>query len=237
MPSRVDLLEGLGPAIVQDACEALGAVDAESIPVGGRGNAAVFGFYANKQLTTGEGGMVVSSSQDVKDLIDSERNQGRAADMGWLDHDRLGFNYRLSEIQAALGVAQLRRLDSMLASRDQVASLYAERLTDLADVGIPASEWEGGRRGWFVYVVTLPEGTDRDRVIATLRGSGVDCKPYLPALHLMRHVAEATGSRPGEFPVTEQASSRGLALPFFPGMSEEQVERAVESLAVALGKS
>jgi len=237
MPSRVDLLEAHGLPIVQDACEALGAVDLEGVPVGGRGHPSVFGFYANKQLTTGEGGLVATGSAEIKAVIDSERNQGRAVDMGWLDHDRLGFNYRLSDIQAALGNAQLGRLDSMLAARSAAADFYAQALADLNGVSLPAKEWEGGKRGWFVYVVNLPEGIDRDRVIGALRSSGVDCKPYLPALHLMPHVAAATGAQKGEFPVTEQAGARGLALPFFPEISESQMLRVADALAAAIASS
>lgn len=234
MPSRVDILEGLGIPIVQDSCEALGAVDIEGVPVGGRGHPSVFGFYANKQMTTGEGGMVACADPSVKATIDSERNQGRAPDMGWLDHDRLGFNYRLSDIQSAVGVAQLGRLDSMLAGRARAAEHYAEALAQLEGVSLPAGHWEGGTRGWFVYVVQLDEGIDRDVVIGTLRDAGVDCKPYLPALHLMPHVAQASGARRGEFPVTEAAGERGLALPFFPQITEVQIARVAEVLAEAV---
>jgi perosamine synthetase len=237
MPSRVDLLEAHGLPIVQDSCEALGAVDLDGVPVGGRGHPSVFGFYANKQLTTGEGGLVATGSAEIKSVIDSERNQGRAVDMGWLDHDRLGFNYRISDIQAALGNAQLGRLDSMLSARRAAADFYAHTLGDLEGVSLPASEWEGGTRGWFVYVVELPVGTDRNSVIGALRAAGIDCKPYLPALHLMPHVAAATGARPGEFPVTERAGARGLALPFFPEITESQMLRVADALAAAIASS
>ena len=237
MPSRVDLLERHGLPIVQDSCEALGAVDLEGVPVGGRGHPSVFGFYANKQLTTGEGGLVASGSGEIKSLIDSERNQGRAVDMGWLDHDRLGFNYRLSDIQAALGIAQLKRLDSMLDARRVAAEFYADALADLNEVSLPVHAWEGGTRGWFVYVVELSDAVDRDRVIAALRDAGIDCKPYLPALHLMPHVAAATGSQRGEFPVTERAGASGLALPFFPEITESQMLRVADVLAAAIASA
>lgn len=237
MPSRVDLLEAHQIPIVQDSCEALGAVDLDGIPVGGRGHPAVFGFYANKQMTTGEGGMVACSSAEVAAQISSLRNQGRAPDMGWLDHDRLGWNYRLSEIQAAIGVVQLDRLEGMLSDRSRVAQAYSSRLESLDGIGLPAHDWAGGKRGWFVYVVDVPAGIDRDAVINDLRAQGIDCKPYLPALHLMPHVAEATGAQPGEFPITEQAGERGLALPFHPRLTEGEVERVVSSLAQALGQS
>ena len=236
MPSRVDLLERHGLAIVQDACEALGAIDLEGVPVGGRGHPAVFGFYANKQMTTGEGGMVVGNDPSLKERIDSERNQGRAADMGWLDHDRLGFNYRLSDIQSAVGVAQLDRLDSMLADRAAAAALYGVLLGGIEGLRLPEPRWNGGERGWFVYVIELPDGVDREHVIRSLRDSGIDCKPYLPALHLMPHLAEASGAKRGEFPVTERAAERGLALPFFPQITESQATRVADSLAAAVGR-
>ena len=237
MPSRVDLIEAHGISIVQDSCEALGAVEAEGFPVGGRGHQSVFGFYANKQLTTGEGGMVVTADSRCKAIVDSERNQGRAPDMGWLDHDRLGFNYRISDLQSALGVAQLSRLDEMLAGRAEASRRYAVALADLELVELPAAEWEGGSRGWFVYVVQLDSSVDRNSVIEKLRAAMVDCKPYLPALHLMPHIAEASGAKPGEFPVTESAGAHGLALPFFPEISEAQIARVAEVLAEAVASS
>lgn len=237
MPSLIDEFNELGLPVIEDACEALGATHADGTPVGGKGNPSVFGFYANKQLTTGEGGLVALEDASMKALIDSERNQGRAPDMGWLDHDRLGFNYRLSEIQAAIGTVQLQRLDRMLEQRREAAGSYAQLLGGLEGVQLPPVEWKGGHRGWFVYVVQLAEGTDRDGVIRDLRQQGIDSKPYLPALHLMAHLAEASGSRPGEFPVAERAARTGLALPFFPGITEEQLHRTANALAAAIGQS
>ena len=236
MPALIDDLTQLGLPIVEDACEALGATHTDGTPVGGKGNPAVFGFYANKQLTTGEGGLVAMDSLKVKELIDSERNQGRAPDMGWLDHDRLGFNYRLSEIQAAIGVAQLGRLEWMLKERERAAAHYSELLSGLEGVQLPMPEWKGGKRGWFVYVVQLPLEIDRDSVIRELRETGVDSKPYLPALHLMPHLAEASGAKPGEFPVAERAAKTGIALPFFPEITPEQLERTATALARAIGQ-
>ncbi|MHB8242075.1 MAG: DegT/DnrJ/EryC1/StrS family aminotransferase, partial [Solirubrobacteraceae bacterium] len=150
MPAFERLAVRHGLRIVEDACEALGARHADGRAVGGRGNPAVFGFYANKQLTTGEGGMVTLSDRALKESIDSERNQGRAPDMSWLDHDRLGFNYRLSDVACALGLAQLDRLDAMLAGRARVAGLYREALAGLEGVGLPAPDEDGNIRGWFV---------------------------------------------------------------------------------------
>jgi perosamine synthetase len=233
-PADVGALERHGLPIVEDACEALGAQHADGTPVGGRGHPAAFGFYANKQLTTGEGGMVVMGSAEHKERVDSERNQGRAPDMGWLDHDRLGFNYRLSDIACALGLAQLGHLDDMLAARARVAGRYREALAGLvAERGLmlPCDDAGGNVRGWFVFVVQLPEGVDRDATVGALRELGVQSKPYLPAIHLMSFYRERFGHRPGEFPVCERAAAASLALPFFPQLTDLQVERVAEALA------
>jgi perosamine synthetase len=235
-PADVPALEGLGLPIVEDACEALGAVHADGTAVGARGHPAAFGFYANKQLTTGEGGMVTMADPALKERIDSERNQGRAPDMGWLDHDRLGFNYRLTDIACALGLAQLERLDAMLADRARVAGWYREALAGIEDLGLPCPDAGGDRRGWFVFVVQVPRDRDRDAVIGALRRSGVECKPYLPAIHLMSFYRERFGHREGEFPVCEDVAGRSVALPFFPEMRAVQVERVAEALARAVGR-
>jgi perosamine synthetase len=222
--------------LVEDACEALGAVHADGATVGARGNLSVFAFYANKQLTTGEGGAVVSPSAAAKERIDSERNQGRAPDMGWLDHDRLGFNYRLDDLSAALGVAQLERLDEMLAARARVAGLYGEALAGVEGLELPCPDEGGDRRGWFVYVVQLPPGVDRDATVMAMRERGVDTKPYLPAIHLLSFYRERFGHREGEFPVCEDVAGRSLALPFFPELTEGEAERVVESLRTVIDR-
>jgi perosamine synthetase len=232
-PADLPAFEAHGLPIVEDACEALGAVHADGVPVGGRGHPAAFGFYANKQLTTGEGGMLVMGSDEHKLRVDSERNQGRAPDMGWLDHDRLGFNYRLSDIACALGLAQLDRLDDMLAARERVAGWYRDALAEPAGergLALPCENAGGDRRGWFVFVVQLPRGIDRDRTIRALRELGVQSKPYLPAIHLMSFYRELYGHRPGEFPVCEDVAARSIALPFFPALSQGQVARVAEAL-------
>ncbi len=234
MPAFEAIASGHGLAIVEDACEALGAVHSDGVPVGGRGHPAVFGFYANKQLTTGEGGMVTLAGRALKERIDAERNQGRAPDMDWLDHDRLGFNYRLSDLACALGLAQLSRLRQTLAQRARVASLYREALADLEGIDLPCADDRGATRGWFVFVVQLPRGVDRDEVVRDLAAAGVQSKPYLPAIHLMSFYRERFGHREGEFPVCEDVAARSLALPFFPEMSEGQVARVAQLLAAAL---
>jgi perosamine synthetase len=235
-PADVPALERLGPPIVEDACEALGAVHADGVPVGGRGHPAVFGFYANKQLTTGEGGMVTLADPAMKERIDSERNQGRAPDMGWLDHDRLGFNYRLSDVACAIGLAQLDRLDGMLADRTRVAGWYREALGEVEGLTLPCPDAGGNVRGWFVFVVQLPHGVERDATVRALAGRGIQSKPYLPAIHLMSFYRERFGHREGEFPVCEDVAARSLALPFFPAMGEGQVARVARELRGVLGR-
>jgi perosamine synthetase len=253
MPAFERVAEKHGPAIVEDACEALGARHADGKTVGGRGNPAVFGFYANKQLTTGEGGMVTLGDVAMKERIDSERNQGRAPDMGWLDHDRLGFNYRLSDIACALGIAQLGQLDEMLAGRARVAGWYREALNNLAEpasqlsatttspssgdsgLRLPCEDMGRDIRGWFVFVVQVPDGIDRDETVRKLAEQGVQSKPYLPAIHLMSYYREMYGHREGEFPVCEDVAKRSLALPFYPEMTEGQVAQVVEALGEAIG--
>jgi perosamine synthetase len=233
-PADIAALERLGLPIVEDACEALGAVHADGVAVGARGHPAVFAFYANKQLTTGEGGMVTLGQAEQKERIDSERNQGRAPNMDWLDHDRLGFNYRLSEIACAIGLAQLDRLDEMLAARTRVAAAYGEALAGIDGLELPCPDEGGSVRGWFVYTVSVPHGVDRDETIRGLRMRGVQSKPYLPAIHLMSYYRERFGHREGEFPVCEDVAARSIALPFHPRLSEGDVAAVAQALTASL---
>lgn len=219
--------------ILEDACEAIGAVDSEGRAVGARGNLATFAFYANKQMTTGEGGMIIPSSPEIAARLRSERNQGRAADMGWLEHGGLGFNYRLSDLAAALGIAQVEKLDSLLGRRAAVAALYEERLAEVEGVEVPLAAREQERRSWFVYTVRLADEVDRDAVIARLAERGVASKAYLPCIHLFPQLREL-GYREGQFPVAEAASAHSLALPFFPAMGESEVDRVCAALVAAI---
>jgi perosamine synthetase len=154
--------------------------------------------------------------------------------MGWLDHDRLGFNYRLSDIACALGIAQLGRLDQMLAQRARLAQLYREALAGIEGLGLPCHDSGGDVRGWFVFVVQLPLGVDRDETVRALAARGIQSKPYLPAIHLMSFYRERHGHRTGEFPTCEQVAARSLALPFFPGLEETRVERVASALRATL---
>jgi perosamine synthetase len=244
MPALERLASQRGLAVLEDACEAAGAIDAEGIRVGARGNPATFAFYANKQLTTGEGGLIVPSGAQAGERLRSERNQGRGVDMGWLSHQRLGFNYRLTDLQAAIGVAQLERADELLAERARVATSYGEQLRaigacpagcgDPEGLVLPCEDTGAERRSWFIYAVLLPAGTDRDSLIAALGRRGIGAKAYMPCIHLLPHYRERFGFREGQFPVAEGASARLVALPFFPGMEEAQVARVAGALADAL---
>jgi dTDP-4-amino-4,6-dideoxygalactose transaminase len=233
MPELEALAAQHGLGLLEDACEALGAVDGEGRRVGARGNIATFAFYANKQLTTGEGGMIVPTDPGLAARMRSERNQGRAADMGWLDHGGLGFNYRLSDLAAALGVAQLEKLDALLEQRARVAAFYAEGLFEIEGVRVPIAGRGAEFRSWFLYAVQLADEFDRDATIERLGERGIASKAYLPCIHLFPHLREL-GYREDQFPVAEAASARSLALPFFPSMSESQVARVCEALAESL---
>lgn len=222
---------GLG--LLEDAAQALGAIDTEGRKVGSRGNPTGFAFYANKQLTTGEGGMLVCPDPAMASLVRSERNQGRAPDMDRMDHTGLGFNYRMSDIAAAIGVAQIERVEDLLAARARVAQLYGKRLGNTVNLTLPSPGKDKAVRSWFVYTVMVEEGVDRDEVIDRLRLAGVPSKAYLPSAHLFpqfRHF----GYGPGDFPVAESVSARSLALPFHSGIGEAEVNRVGEALEEAL---
>lgn len=235
MPELEAVAARRGLSILEDACEALGATDSSGRRVGARGNLATFAFYANKQLATGEGGIIVPSSPEVAARFRAERNQGRAASMDWLEHGGLGFNYRFPELSAALGVAQLEKLDAMLEARARVAAMYAEGLAGIEGLE-PLTPGRGAeRRSWFVYVVRLPAGVDRDATIGRLAERGIASKAYLPCIHLFPHLREL-GYREGQFPVAEAASEHSLALPFFPSLSEGEVARVCEELSAAVGQ-
>ncbi|MDQ3741431.1 MAG: DegT/DnrJ/EryC1/StrS family aminotransferase, partial [Actinomycetota bacterium] len=172
-PADVPAFETFGLPIVEDACEALGAVHEDGTVVGTRGHPAVFAFYANKQMTTGEGGMVTTHSEEEWSLLKSLRNQGRADGGGWLEHARLGYNYRIDDIRAALGIGQLEKLDTILELRAAAAARYGELLGDVEGLEVPLADDAEHVRSWFVYVVTLARGTDRERVIAELERQGI----------------------------------------------------------------
>ena len=221
-----------GLALVEDACEALGALY-KGRPIGSHGHPAVWAFYPNKQVTTGEGGAVTTGSAREHDLLVSLRNQGRLETSSWLQHGRLGFNYRLDDISAALGVGQLERLDRILESRGEVAERYAQLLAGV-DLETPLANDADHVRSWFVYVVKLPAGVDRDAVITRLGGDGIACAPYLPSIHLQSYMRERFGFSEGLCPVSEDASARTMALPFHARLAHDDQRRVVEALRIAL---
>jgi perosamine synthetase len=220
-----------GLAVVEDGAEALGAVR-QGRKIGTHGSPTIFAFYPNKQMTTGEGGIVTTDDDDVYEDILSLRNQGRADSGAWLEHDRLGWNYRMDDLSAAVGLAQVERLDEILGKRAAVAERYATLLAGLPGVTLP-SVVEGDVRSWFVYTVLLEPGVDRNAVIGLLAKRGVASKPYLPSIHL-QPLYRARGHREGEFPVSEAISARALALPFFGNLTLEQQERVASELAAVL---
>ena len=196
---------------------------------------AVFAFYPNKQITTGEGGMVTTHSEDEHRLLVSLRNQGRADGGGWLEHARLGFNYRLDDVRAAIGLGQLEKLEQILAGRAAVAARYGELLSEVAGLELPCPDDVEHERSWFVYVVALPEGSDRERVIADLDARGVQTARYLPCIHLQSYMRERYGFHEGLCPVAEAASRRTLALPFHTRLDEDDQAYVAEALRAALG--
>jgi perosamine synthetase len=223
--------------IVEDACEALGAVHADGTPVGTRGNLSVFGFYPNKQITTGEGGVVVTHSEDEWRALVSLRNQGRSYDEGggWFHHVRVGLNYRWTDVQAAIGIAQLERLDEILALRAAAAHRYGKLLEGVEGIELPAPDDADHRRSWFVYIVKLSAGLDRARALDQLRREGVQTAEYIPCIHLQPYMRERYGFGEGLCPVAEDAARRTFALPFFTQIEPDDQERVVEVLRAAVG--
>ena len=238
-PSELDELQALcerhGLALVDDSCEALGAVY-KGRRVGAQGQDAVFAFYPNKQITTGEGGVVTTWSEETWRLLISLRNQGRADGGGWLDHARLGWNYRLDDVRAAIGIGQLEKLDRILAARAEVAARYSELLAGIEGLELPCPDDADHERSWFVYVVALPPGAEREGVIASLAGRGIQTARYLPCIHLQGYMRERYGFREGLCPVAESLSRRTLALPFHARLAEDEQAYVAEALRAALAK-
>jgi perosamine synthetase len=237
-PCELDELRAIaerhGLALILDSCEALGA-QYRAAPVGSHGVSAVFGFYPNKQITTGEGGVVTTHSEDEQQLLKSLRNQGRSYQSRWFHHVRLGFNYRLTDLQAAVGIAQLEKFDRILELRAAAAARYGALLADVDGVEPPLEDDEDHVRSWFVYVVKLAPGVDRDAVTERLAADGVEAGHYVPCVHLQPYMRERYGFSEGLCPVAELAAGRTLALPFFPQLAAEDQERVVDALRSAIG--
>ena len=208
--------------VIEDACEAMGA-EYKGRKAGTFGRCAVLSFYPNKQMTTAEGGVILTDDEGWADLFRSLRNQGRGKDGSWLAHERLGYNYRLDELSSALGVAQLERIEELLAKREKVAQKYNELLAKTAGVQIPYISPQV-RMSWFVYVVRLAPGIDRARVMAGLQEKGVASRPYFTPIHLQPFYRQMFGFKEGDFPITEAAACSTLALPFHSNLDEESIE-------------
>ena len=221
-----------GLVLVEDACEAIGA-EYKGRRAGTLGDVAVFAFYPNKQMTTGEGGVVVTDSKEWDTLFRSLRNQGRDESGTWLNHVRLGYNYRLDEMSAALGLSQLARIDELLQKRERVARMYGEHLRRVERVTAPVVAPTTTRQSWFVYVVRLAPDVDRQAIMARLHEQGIACRPYFTPIHLQPFYVERFGYRPGSFPVTEAVSQSTLALPFHGELDEETVALVCKALREA----
>jgi dTDP-4-amino-4,6-dideoxygalactose transaminase len=227
------ICERHGLVLIEDAAEALGA-EYKGRPIGSQGPSGVFGFYPNKQLATGEGGVVFTHSEQEWQLVRSLRNQGREyAGGAWFHHVRVGWNYRWTDVQAAIGIGQLEKLDRLLELRSQAARRYGELLAD-TDVELFCADDADHKRSWFVYVVALPAAVDRARVMAELRAQGIGTAEYVPCVHLQPYMRETYGFAEGVCPVAEGIASRTLALPFYPQIAPEDQERVVETLRAAL---
>jgi perosamine synthetase len=234
MRGIVDAARRHGVAVIEDACEGIGA-SADGVLAGQWGDAAAFGFYPNKQMTTGEGGMLLTNRDDWARLARSLRNQGRSEETAWLQHDRIGYNYRLDDLSAALGLAQLRRLDELLLKRDAVAARYNELLSDVDGVTPLPPPRLGMRLSWFVFVVRVAPEIGRDRLQSALAARGVGSRPYFPPIHLHPAYRQRFGFRPGMFPHAEAAGESLLALPLHGNLSNEDVEYVVSCVAEEAG--
>ena len=237
-PAHFDAYEAIakkhGLYLIEDSCEALGA-HLDGRPAGSFGDCGVFAFYPNKQITTGEGGALVTDNEALRDMAASLRNQGRATD-AWLSHARLGYNYRMSEITAVLGKVQVSRLDEILDKRRRAAALYDAALADVADIHLPPMH-DRPTASWFVYVIRLADRftrADRDAVLAALRAEDIGCNNYFVPIHTQSYVSELLGTTEGDFPLTETLAARTIALPFFANLTESQVARVKAVLAAAL---
>ncbi len=233
MDPLVETAHSFGLRVIEDACEALGA-EYKGRKTGTFGDYGVFAFYPNKQITTGEGGMITTNDAQAAGFMRALRNQGRAPGDTWLEHTYLGYNYRLDEMSAALGVVQMSRLEELLIRRERVADWYAERLAEIPAIEPPAVAQTTSRVSWFVYVIRFARDVDRGKVAGRLAEQGIPVRPYFLPIHLQPYLKERFGYRPGDFPVTEELGQRGLALPFSGKMSEEQVETVCRALVEAL---
>jgi dTDP-4-amino-4,6-dideoxygalactose transaminase len=222
-----------GLTIIEDSCEAIGA-EYKGRKAGTMGDYGVFAFYPNKQITTGEGGMVVTNRHEDAEMMRALRNQGRAPGDTWLQHTHLGYNYRLNEMSAALGFSQMNRINQLIENRQRIAVLYNEMLSSIEGVEIPYIAPATTRMSWFVYVIRLKQGISRDHTAAKLEQAGVPVRPYFLPIHLQPYMVERFGYREGDFPITEDLGRRGLALPFSGTMTQAQVSMVCDKVQECL---
>jgi len=238
-PCRIEAIDSAarshGWSLIEDSCEALGS-SVDGRPLGSFGDLSVFAFYPNKQITTGEGGVVLTDDEELAETMRSLRNQGRDRDGTWLRHVRLGYNYRLDEMSAAVGVAQLERLADLRSGRARAAAAYQRALGDADWVTLPAIG-AGESVDWFVYVIRLDPTIDRDALIPLLADRGVPSRPYFSPIHLQPFYRSEFGFAPGDFPVTERVAASTLALPFSSRLTEDEVGYVAEMLGEAVGEA
>jgi len=231
-----EIAEKYNIRLIEDSAEALGA-EHEGKRAGSLGEVGVFAFYPNKQITTGEGGVLVTDNEELARLARSMRNQGRGESGEWLDHERLGYNFRMDELSAALGCSQMDRIEEILEKRAKVARMYGEKLAEVKEVQVPFIADYVNRMSWFVYVIRLERGIDRNKVIKYLNEEGVQCKPYFTPIHLQPFYRKMFGYKEGDFPITEDVTGRTIALPFFNNLKEEQIDYVVEKLKEGIKNS
>ena len=238
-PADYDKLEEISRennlVLIEDSCEAIGA-EFNHQKAGTFGNFGVFAFYPNKQMTTGEGGMVVTNNSSAADIMRALRNQGRAPGDNWLQHTHLGYNYRLDEMSAALGLSQMKRIDNLISEREKVAEWYNTHLKAIDGIEIPFVSSQTTRMSWFVYVIRIDERFNRDRTAEKLEAAGIPVRPYFLPIHLQPYMVERFGYQKGDYPVTEDLGNRSLALPFSGVMTEDQVQSVCTSLEKCLCK-
>ena len=238
-PADMDRIRQIADAhklpVVEDCCEALGS-ELNGQKAGTFGQVGVFAFYPNKQMTTGEGGMILTDEEAIAELCISYRNQGRGRGGGWLAHDRLGYNYRLSDINCALGISQLSRIEEFVEKRAAVARMYMDRLGEEERIVLPSVP-ENARMSWFVFVIRLADrfdGSRRDRLLRELLERGIQVSNYFPPIYLMPFIAEKLGHKAGDFPVTDAVSSRTMALPFHNNLTEGEIDLVCQELKSCL---
>lgn len=221
--------------IIEDSCEAIGA-EYNGIKAGVLADGAVFAFYPNKQITTGEGGMIITNNEHVADLCRSLRSQGRPITGQWLHHERLGYNYRMSELHAALGVVQMERLNEILDKRQEVADIYNEKLSYIDGLTIPHIYPNVSRMSWFVYVIRLDDRIDRNKVMNYLTDNNIACKPYFTPIHLQPYMKRKFGFKEGDFPIAEKVSKSTIALPFYNNLSVNEIDYVVQKIEEGIKK-